>query len=726
MPRPVAPGTVPGKEFVTNEPFGLKLGLITRVDEINMKASIKVLTGGGNQEEIDLTQAMTGPRSFWGGVPEINSIVILGYRRKHKQVYDAMILGYLPVGHRSGLKFDPFSPSDPSAVTADERSLYESTFGQVIRYKRLRLKPGDVGGMSSSGAELLLSKDVRMVNRAGDAIELRDAERTLVLQSVHKVESFAGVKDTAGPIRRGAFWLPADIFGKDGRTLLSESDRYFGRDELQAAGPGVAGGSTKFSNSSGRILDTFNDANEFPPVTYSNGKKVFYAASSPAANFEDVENSGGAEAYVERRTELAHTTDASMDSLDEIDGFVPQNGKRITYIEHVLGTLVGNEMYSGMGQRQYGRVLRPKIFDSFQQTTGSKFSLEEVDRAPLAPDIESKTLAGAFMLKIQPPLAGEGDAPFAVAVSKQGKLYANIPGSKIEKYSTGDTKNVSAEINCDGGVKLRLGAAKPDNISLHCTLEGGIVADFGSSVSGQAIKIRYHSSYAAEYVGVPDSNDVAYSASYTGTKEEFCTADVIENIGGAKATTVNGGYAINTDSLALNAQGGYSGNYGSLNMLVSGKTQNNYAMQVQETIALGGRILTCLAGAMLQNVLAGAVSYNTLAGATLFNNPAGAFTVNVGAGGIVLSAGSGAVALTAGAGVISITAGAGAVSITAGLAVIITAPAAIMLISAQVLLGGPPAVLGVCRGIPMLPPGVPSLDWITGLPLQGCALVRSI
>jgi hypothetical protein len=64
-----ASGYVPGKEFTdTGEPFGLKLGVITRVDEVEMKADIKVLTGGGDRFEIDLTQAQAGPRSFWGGV----------------------------------------------------------------------------------------------------------------------------------------------------------------------------------------------------------------------------------------------------------------------------------------------------------------------------------------------------------------------------------------------------------------------------------------------------------------------------------------------------------------------------------------------------------------------------------------------------------------------------------------------------------------------------------
>ena len=75
-------------------------------------------------------------------------------------------------------------------------------------------------------------------------------------------------------------------------------------------------------------------------------------------------------------------------------------------------------------------------------------------------------------------------------------------------------------------------------------------------------------------------------------------------------------------------------------------------------------------------------------------------------------------------GALSVTAG-GALAITAGATATVTAAAAVSLVGAQILLGGPAAVYGIARGIPMMPPGSPSLDWITGLPLQGCAVSRS-
>ena len=720
-------GHVPGREFVASgDPFGIKLGTITRIDELHMKCDVKVLTGGGVQREVDLTQPMHGPRSFLGGVPEVGSLVILGYRRKHKNLYEAMILGYMPnVGLRSGLRFDPMSSINPGDVTPDDQAQYDDLLGTTVRYKRLKLNPGDVGGMSASGAEMALSKDVRLSNRAGDLIELRDSDRTLVSQAVHRVEAEAGVHRRSGPIRRGMLWLPPDIMtgGANGNTLLSEADRYFGRDELQAAGPGLPGSPFKFSNAQGQLLDIFNDSNEFPPVTYSNGRRVFYAATQPAVCFEDP-NEAGTEVYTEQRVEMYHTTDTSVDVLDEIDGFTV--APRSIYIEQVLGTLVGNDAYSGEGQRQYGRLLKPKIFDSFAQRTPGVFSLQEVPRNPMEQDIEAETTAGAYLFKIRPPKGVNGDFPFGVSVSKQGKLYVQLPGSIVENYADGATKNVSMEFNSEGAIKAHVGASSPDRVSLDLTLEGGIVADLGSSAGGQAIKVRYHSSVSQEYLGVPDENDVAYSVAVTGNMETVCSADAVENVLGAKVTTVNGGYAMLADRVQVQAQSGYTVNAGECNVLVSGKSQYNYALAVLENIVLGGKLSTIVAGGLIQNVVAGACSTNVLGGATALNSAAGAYTVNVGAGGMTMSVAAGAVAISAAAGAMSLAAGAGAIAVTAGLALNLTAGAALSMIAPQVLVGGPAGVLGVVRGVPALPPGTPSLDPITGTPLLGSATFRSI
>lgn len=718
------PGTFPGQGMVDTAGInGLKVGVITRIDELNMKADVKVLTGGGARFEIDLTQGQAGPRSFWGGVPEVNSLVIIGYRQKHKQLTEAMILGYLPVGNKSGLRFDPQAPDDPTKVDPADQQLYEQIIGKTQRYKRLKLRPGDVGGMSADGSEFTLSKDVRMTNRAGDLIELRDADRSLVTQAIHSFASVSGVKNQAGPVRRGALFLPNDIFklnadGTHSRTLLTEADRYYGRDNLQEAGPGAPGAPTKYSNASGVVLDCFNDTTNFPPVTYTNGRRVFYAATTPAVNFEDGEASGGADAYTEYRMEMAHQTDGTQDVLGEIDGFDLNTPK--AYIEQAFGTIVGNDTVSTTGLRQYGRVLKPHIFDDWGQTTPGRFKLEEVQRSPIEEDLSALTEAGAYLFRVYCPHSTGEDNPFALAVSKQGKIHLHVPGSQVERYPR--EKNISAEVNLEGALKMFIGAETSTQTSIKLTTAGGIEADIGRNASGQAIKVTYHCSTATTYTGNNDDDNVAKSEDIRGNAEKATSGDDVETIAGSKHLVVNGMLAQSVDRYNLNAHSGASINAGEWNSMISGKSQYNYAQAVLENIFTGGKTSTIIAGGFAQNVTAGAYSVNAAAGAVSIAAAAGAVGITAGAA-MTLTAGGAMTASAAGA--ISLQATL-ALSLTAGLAATITSPIAVSLVAPQILLGGPPAVLGIARGLPSMPPGVPSLDYITGLPLLGAAMSRSI
>jgi len=723
--RPI--GTVPGKEFVSgdDQPFtGTKVGLVTRVDEFHLKCDVKVLTGNEERFEIDLTQPMAGPRSFLGGIPEVNSLVIIAYRRIHKQIYDAVILGYLPTGNLLGLRFDPLAPYDPGEVASADVADAVKLYGKTIRYKRIRGRPGDILGMSAAGAEMLLSSDVRFYNRAGDFFELRDVDRTFVSQAIHRVESDSASYLFSGAARRGAMNLPLEIFqkdkdGKSTRTLKTQDQRYFGRDELGNAG--VPPNSTFASTSTGKVLDRINLDEEFPPLTYSNGKQVFYASGNYATNFEDALNGGSGRAFTERRLEMRHDTDLQQDVLEEVDGFSIDRPR--VYIEQVFGTVIGNDPFSTLGQRQYGRVLKPLIFEDFDQTAApSGFQMTEAARPPSVAVDEALTMGAAYLFSISPPQAASKNK-FAVAVSKQGKLFANIPGSSSENQLA---TNISAEVNMEGALKMRLGAASPDRTSLHLTCEGGVFLDIGANADGDVITTNFRGAVKNTYNGGNNVDDVAHSVDVQGNSERVVSGNDSHVVNGGYLMKVDGGYSIQAGRINENALNGYTGNYGEWNILTSGKAQINVALLMLETIALGGKISTILAGALVQNLVAGAMTYNVLAGATAFNSPAGAFAVNVGVGAFSVAVATGAIGLTTGAGAISLTTGAGAVAITGTLAVAITAGTAISLISPQVLLGGPPAVLGIARGLPMHPPGSPSLDWFTGLPLQGSALMRSV
>lgn len=719
-------GHTPGGQFASDD-YGIKVAIIQRVDEVNFKADLKILTGSASERvEISLTQAMFGPRSFWGGIPEVNSLVVIGYRRIQSKLHEATILGYLPTAIRSSLRFDPVSADDPNEIDPADLSKFEQLFGPTTRFKRLNMGPGDVGGMSSAGAEFVLSADARLCNRAGDFFELRESDRTLLTSAVHSVTTTSGVRGVSGPVRRGAFFLPEDIFDEDGVTLKSDTSTpnpYYGRDELQAAGPGVTDGvDPKFAFTNGQVLDLFNDFTNFPPTIYSNGRKVHYPPTIRGVSVDDLEEFS--DAFVEQRVELSHTTDMTQEVLEEIDGF--SMDRRLPYIEQALGTIVGNSLNSTRDQRQYGRILKPTLFEDFTSRKPGKFELEVVDRKPTAPDDEVNTLAGASLFRIRPPVGTSGaDNPFVMAVSKQGKFFLNAPGSQVENYPSG-TRNISAELSLQGALKAYIGSAVPSRISAHITCAGGVHLDIGRDAAGNAVTIQYHSGVKTIADGNPNADGVAADEEIRGIKRLKVTGKHEQAVDGTKLDTISGMYQTKADRYNLNAFSGVSINAGEMNQMISGKTQLNHAAQVLENIALGGKTSTILAGGLTQTVAAGAITYTATAGATTFNNPAGAFNVVVGTGALSMTVASGAVTLSTAAGAVSISAAAGAVSMTAGLAMNLTAATAINFVAAQYLVGGPAAVLGVSRGLALLPPGAPSLDYITNAPLQGSATFRSI
>ena len=719
-------GKVPNSDFASNDnPHAtLKVGIITRVDELNLKADVKIITGSGNRFELDLTQPMAGPRSFLGGIPEVGSVVIIGYRRRTKQLYDSVILGYIPVGNKLGLKFDPFAPVPPGELDAEDVDDVTKVYGPTTRYKRIKGRSGDIIGMSSDGAEMQLSQDVRFFNRGGDSFELRDVDRTLVTQALHRAESDSAAYMFSGAVRRGAMNLPLEIFQTDANGAITnvvrgQDSRYFGRDDLSAAG---VTGSTFVDPTTHKVLDRINDETEFPSLTFSNGRQVFYASGNAATNFEDPLNGGSLRAFTERRIEVRHDTDLTQEVLEEIDGFGMDRPR--AYIEYVLGTVVGNDPFSTLGQRQYGKVLKPKIFESFDQigVPGAGFVLEECLRPPSTTVDEALTMAAAYLFKISPP-RGVSRSPFAVAVSKQGKLFANIPASSNENYSS---KNISVEANLEGCLKARIGANTPEKYSIHLTCDGGIFLDVGSDANGQCITTNYRGAIKNIFRGGSNSvDDVAHSVDVQGNNEVNISGTDIQVVQGSYQKTVDGSHTTKASTINLHGLNGLNVNVGGWNATISGKTQNYYALIYQETVALGGKLCTILAGGHIENIVAGAKTTTVAAGAIAVNCPAGAYSVTVGTGAISVTTGVGAVTLSTGAGAISMTAGLGAVAITAGLAMNLTASTIIMLTAPRVQIGGPTAVLGVSRGTPMMPPGSPSLDWITGLPLQGALMVGS-
>ena len=229
----------------------------------------------------------------------------------------------------------------------------------------------------------------------------------------------------------------------------------------------------------------------------------------------------------------------------------------------------------------------------------------------------------------------------------------------------------------------------------------------------------FHGSVNNTFIG-NDNENFALTNSIRGNVQMSVTGDSTTTVNGSFFDIVDGARQINATNVNLNATSGYALSSSTKSETIAGQSQLNYGALVLENIAAGGKVSTIVAGGLVQNVLAGACATNVLGGA-ISQFAGGAYSVT--AGGACTTTAGGAISSAAG-GAVSVTAGA-AVSLTAGLAMTLTAGIAVSFIAPQILLGGPAAVFGIARGFPMMPPGSPSLDWVTGLPLQGSAVSRS-
>jgi hypothetical protein len=349
-----------------------------------------------------------------------------------------------------------------------------------------------------------------------------------------------------------------------------------------------------------------------------------------------------------------------------------------------------------------------------------KMTFEEVVRGQNG-DLDVNTAAGAYLLNILGPVSKDDNVPFSVAVQKQGKLLVQIPKPSNEFYND-NVKGISADLNVLGAIKLYAGASTPTATSMYAKFEGGIKAEIGrNSDTGNSIDVTYLGPVNAQFVGAADENGNGAVTQIAGGFALSSTGDHKHDVGGSVFVTANGAMTHQADKIIHTAPSGYTLSSGGFQQTNMGLTMLTYAMLKTENIAAGGEVKTIAAGSALEAIAAGAKTVTVGAGPISMTAGA-AMTQTAGA---AMSQTAGGALTTSAGGAISQTAGA-AFTMTAGAVMTQTAPAGIILNSVNIQFGGPAAVLGVVRATPAMPPGAPTLDYITGLPLLGSAMVRSV
>jgi len=669
----------------------LRIGEIVSVDYETLVASVEYIDGSGIRTEIPLTQAMAGPRSFLGGIPEEGSIVILGWKRYVDDHAIPLILGYLPKGYLSQFNYDPISLVKPSADIPIED--YPSLLG-TKRYKLRKIYPGNILGSSAQGADLVLDRNVRLYSASGDELFLRGDDHTLHLNTLNCNQTLASGRRYSGLIDRSKLLFPADIFDEDGGL-----DAFHPAwDVLDKMG---------WINDEGTLLSEVN-FDQFPVTVLPNGKR-YYVVPGP----EDYNLPFDSQlfSYVEDRLEIDHLSDGSLSVSNSIDGV--EIDQKYPLIERVYGTYVGNSVFTDSDRYIYGKVLRPVLF------TGQDVIPGDVTPTFLPclreGDDEDKRVAAAHVFRMICP---DGRGEVFIAHDKQGHGFYHFPAT-TGGHPLGEGKSVS--FNTAGQVKAVLGRDGINGKSLELTSGGSIDLILGQDKIGRSLNIKANGTAIVELKG-KDNEGNSYRFICEGMSIESFRGGKISNVFGIWKDDVSGSKNESYGKLSTKVIGEMATLVGEKKSLtVKGDVEATYGAGIKETIIagsferenlVGDSKLTLIAGNQVAILTLGSIDETLTAGDRKTTIVAGNYDVSVVTGNVSLNVKTGNIDIKTLAGNINIDAI--QVNVKAKAKIVLDSP---MVDIGKILAGGVVAGAG-----PPNPAG--HLDFMTGMPIMGSPTVK--
>lgn len=700
-------------------------GTIVHVDTETMVCSVRFASGIGERHDVSLTApGGAGPRSWSGSLPERGSRVIIGWKKFGNRGHVPYILEYLTPGVFPARDFEPFSSLDPADLAAvreiagdilDDPGISDTT----VRLRSRKAYSGDFLASSSEGSDLILDRDFYVVNRAGNEFRLRDSDQTSVLQTINEFTSNAVGFYRRGLVKRNAFNFLPDLYPLDAEDVpakvISPGDESNGvdangdpLDRNPAYNTLLEFGLIREDGSKNFPDETTNPF--YPYVVAPDGQRISYVTQGE----HDLSYAQTSYAYTEDRRELRHISDGIMTVTEEGDGFQIDPPYPV-FIEDVVGTVVGNDFHSESGRPLYKKILSMRVFDSPDQGSLSNGPIfEPIDTIQRLSVIDDLALAKLF--RVQSPNSSN---QYAFGVTKEGKVIAHIPKTRAGEAHE---KGKSVDLNIQGLFKAIIGADENNNnMSLDLRMLGGVNLEIGRLSSGESVTLNLKGKIRRVHNG-NDEGGLTLEEVYGGSTMRSTSGSEMHVVGGALAEDIGGERGIRATSIALNAgAGGFKQvSAGDYNVTVLGKTQEQYAQLAQGTYAIGRKV-TLVAGVDSTTQLAGTSSHTILAGSMSTSVVTGNMGSTVGTGNMTQSVGTGNWSVTVGSGSLSLTCAAGPVSISSSLVTSIIAAASANIQAPFVKIGNIGSAFAV-GGIPG--PPAPMLDYLTGLPLRGCATIQ--
>ena len=431
--------------------FILRLARVIRVDHENMLLDAEYLDKGGIEHEIPIVASGASHRALSITVPEINSIVLLGYIRMHGSLVKPVILSNFIPGYRSKVNFAPYRAGEAGDPHLD-------------RFRGRRLYPGEVYHSSAQGSEIHLSDDILIENKNFATFKLLEENTALVTRSIQSYHADSAIRTWSGIITRNDF----EVIDPTATSLEEGVDGDPG--DITASG--------------------------LPPIYTSTGSKFQHVCIDGTQTIDD-----GGIPFGEFRFSLEELTEAVPPVTAELHGFDFQiSDPRWRQDPHQLmemnfGTLVGDDpIYE---PDHYGRVLVPNMLKGSyysESDTSNKIqpNLHGLSYSPGTGWLDSganfleeeivdhgsnfdKKLNTAAAIRFR--MRNDKSQMTYFSLSKEGKAHIHL-GRSSDLDPLGAGRSVEAVF--EGSARFVLGRNANQGHSLFQALRGSHVAHIGS------------------------------------------------------------------------------------------------------------------------------------------------------------------------------------------------------------------------------------------------------
>lgn len=437
-----------------NRYFYLQVGEVIEVDTTRYRIKVRWITSRGTSDWMPISFAYCGPAGCMGMVPEEHSIGIFGYLDNGDGSGSPLLVSYIPTGMDMGLNYNTLKFKPDSIATEDKNE---------FQYRFRKLQQGEMIMSSPLGAYSFISDNAEISDSMQDSIILRYSDQSLIATSINNFMFADGASVRAGLAIRNNF----NLFDAEGNRIEDVNAREIslpdGRENV--------------------YIVPFGD-----PIEYDT------------------------QFYTEYRVDVDEIADNVLDSND-INESSPLSTR-----DPIVNLVMGNYIEANENDKNYGKILRPILFNTRDDDTGN-FNFAQCVQNKGLDEVSSLGLAYALRFLKSGTFIG---------IDKEGHYYMNLSSSIANPLGGGRSMSILAQ----GNLKEIWGKAAEDGNSWDLTAKGGVKWDIGShsdKKSNRSIEIKTDSGV---YLEAGDEDDSGYA------RQELAHGNAYEFVNGTKTEII--------------------------------------------------------------------------------------------------------------------------------------------------------------------------------------------